>query len=761
MATSKGRRAGSTARAAGFVNAGCESETTITSVTATQSVASHAPNIADIKAHLFTLFAPEFVKDYPNAWIEVAFTKPNGKLNRAKLFSAFDLKAAADFAFAKNRARFNIYVGAALRQGERPPSGRATKKNFLAAAFAWVEYDKAGDRERVADICKAEQLEPAMRNGTGTTPNPRDHLYFRNATPIKEHAELEAANEALQQLLGTDSVSNCDRVLRLAGTVSYPSADKIARGYVTELTTLKIAGDPPSYSVDALCSLRKVRAAPAQAPATASASSSKPTNAFLQYPAAIGVTLGLDDDELAALLDRHPNGTGTNWHEDMLAATWEMLVRGYDLFAIHRTIAASCKDGVLDKDIGPLIDKKYAEFQQAEREADIGKPAKPKARAIVATPYVWKDPSTIPLREWLYGRQFIRKFVSATVAPGGIGKSSLEIAEVLAMVSGKTLLGVAPDELLRVWFYNLEDPREEIERRVQAAAIQFNLTADDIGDRMYLDCGRDQPLVIAMTLRNNTVINRPVVDAIVAEIIARKIDVLIVDPFVSCHKVQENDNSAYDMIVKEWGRVADLGNCAIELVHHARKSSGNDTEITVESSRGGKSLTDACRMVRTINPMTKDEATSAGVENHRFYFRTFGSKLNLAPPPDKSDWFKLVSVDLGNGPASMAGTGGDSVGVVTKWEWPDHLDGVTGRDFDAVAAVIRSGQWRESSQATAWVGHAVARAMKLDVNSKAHKAKIKTLLKVWLASGALVVVNGTSEDRKPAKFIEVRDETEE
>jgi hypothetical protein len=50
--------------------------------------------------------------------------------------------------------------------------------------------------------------------------------------------------------------------------------------------------------------------------------------------------------------------------------------------------------------------------------------------------------------------------------------------------------------------------------------------------------------VIATTTRTGATIARPVVDAMVAEIITRKIDVLIIDPFVSCHELPENDNTA-------------------------------------------------------------------------------------------------------------------------------------------------------------------------------------------------------------------------
>jgi RecA-family ATPase len=68
---------------------------------------------------------------------------------------------------------------------------------------------------------------------------------------------------------------------------------------------------------------------------------------------------------------------------------------------------------------------------------------------------VWAEPSTIPPREWLYGKHLIRKFATATVAPGGVGKSSLELIEALSIVTGRDLLGkgMVP-ERGRVWWWN-------------------------------------------------------------------------------------------------------------------------------------------------------------------------------------------------------------------------------------------------------------------------------------------------------------------
>jgi AAA domain len=377
----------------------------------------------------------------------------------------------------------------------------------------------------------------------------------------------------------------------------------------------------------------------------------------------------------------------------------------------------------------------------------------PNARKpIRATPYNWKDPATIPQRDWLYGRLLLRKFVTATISPGGVGKSSLIAAEALAMVSGKALLEVSPQEKLRVWLWNLEDPQEETERKIQAAALHYKLGPGDIGDRLLVDSGRDQRLVIAVTERNGVAIVQPVVDELVAEIIARKIDVIVIDPFVSCHEVAENDNPAMDRVVKQWGKVADRGNCAVHLVDHTRKM-GDSSEVTTESSRGGSAKTDACRVVRVVNRMSEKQATDAGVDNHRLYFRTYSDKGNLQPPADGSDWFKLESVDLGNGPMGLPG---DSVGVATRWDWPDLTAGMTAADYDKVVAVIKGGKWKENIQAKNWVGNAIAEALGLNVKDADDKAKIKAALKMYLRAGTLVVVEQQDSERRQTKlFVEV------
>ena len=359
------------------------------------------------------------------------------------------------------------------------------------------------------------------------------------------------------------------------------------------------------------------------------------------------------------------------------------------------------------------------------------------------TGFVWQDPSTIPPREWLYGRHLIRKQVSVTVAPGGVGKSSLTICEALAMASERELLGDWTAKGLKVWIYNLEDTRDELERRIIGAMQHYGIKPEEVAGRLYVDTGRERSLCAAITTREGTQILKPVLDALAQEIAAREIDVLVIDPFVSSHQVGENDNGAIDLVAKEWARLADRCNCAIELVHHTRKTNGE--EATTESGRGASALLAAARSGRVLNKMSDVLKAKAGVQDDpATYFAITRDKANLAPA-GKREWRRMASVPLSNG---------DSVGVVEFWKWPDTFDGVATKDLLSVQQAIEGKQPRYSDQAGEdWAGCIVAEVLGMDAT--ADRKRIKRIIETWIKSGALKKVQVKRDYRKERPCLEV------
>src|SRR3954466_12859112 len=85
------------------------------------------------------------------------------------------------------------------------------------------------------------------------------------------------------------------------------------------------------------------------------------------------------------------------------------------------------------------------------------------------------DPTKIPPRQWLYGTQLLRGFVSVLVAPGGTGKSAYAMAVATAVASGRPILGEHIFARVNVAVLNLEDPLHELDRRLAAICMRHRV----------------------------------------------------------------------------------------------------------------------------------------------------------------------------------------------------------------------------------------------------------------------------------------------
>ncbi|WP_144708696.1 AAA family ATPase [Aminobacter sp. J15] len=383
----------------------------------------------------------------------------------------------------------------------------------------------------------------------------------------------------------------------------------------------------------------------------------------------------------------------------------------------------------------------------------------PEDKPITARPFVLRDPATIPPREWLYGRHYIRRYLTSTVGAGGGGKSAHAIPEVLSMVTGRPLLD--PDgsrtSPLRVWYVNAEDPQDEIDRRFHAAAKHFAVTADEIADRLFTDSGRDQEFVVMRQEGRGFKVCQPVIDDMVSEIQRRRIDVVVIDPLVSTHEVPENDNSAMQRVAKAWTEVADRANCCVEVIHHVVKG---QNEATADSARGGGALKDKVRSMRVLNAMSQAEAEKVGLESPAGYFRIDFGKVNLVAV-GKSLWRRIVSVPLGNGKG--LGQAGDEVGVVEPWRWPSQEDlaeqaaeqrrnvvaHVSPETLAGIKVRLAASSYKADPKGKPWAGEVL-----LEAGLATSRDEAKAMLGAWVDIGELEVAEEIDPvSRHPRKFL--------
>lgn len=387
----------------------------------------------------------------------------------------------------------------------------------------------------------------------------------------------------------------------------------------------------------------------------------------------------------------------------------------------------------------------------------------PVSGVITPTPFQWVEPGDIAPRAWLYGHHLIRRFVSVTVSPGGLGKSSLELVEALAMTSGRHLLKddrVRTDEPLRVWYWNGEDPQDETQRRVVAAALHHGLKPSDFALRLFTDTGREQAILLGQIAAGQITLDDALFDDLEREIIARRIDVFILDPFVSAHRMGENDNNAIDAVIKRLGKLAERANCAVEIVHHVRKPSGGSREQTdVNDARGASALIGGVRSARVLNVMSQEiaEAIPDFNPDDRFsYFSVANGKANMSKRSSEAKWRRLHDFDLGNGPVGVS----DRVGVVEHYALPEKAQAL-----DALppnAAVIAQRAVAESPMAARhdvqspdWVGHLIGKRLGINSVDKQGKFTLKIAISTWIKSGVLGVEIAKDGKGMPREYVRV------
>ena len=208
------------------------------------------------------------------------------------------------------------------------------------------------------------------------------------------------------------------------------------------------------------------------------------------------------------------------------------------------------------------------------------------------TPLSDFDEENLPRREWIYGTDYIRKYVSVVASAGGIGKTSQAIAEGLSIVTGRALLGVDVKTPCNVWIINLEDPEEELRMRALAARKHYQIPREAIEGKLFLDGEDTMQMTLAVEGKNGIVTNGAFIKKMRDKIIENDIGVVIIDPFVSTHLVNENNNASIQAVVAMLRSLARQTRASISLVHHTRKGNGEDAGV--DSVRGAGSLIGGC-----------------------------------------------------------------------------------------------------------------------------------------------------------------------
>ena len=658
--------------------------------------------------------------------IEIRSISQGGSTQAAR-FNYKNINDAVQHAEAMNNAKANIYMCINPVDPITPiPAGKAAKDtDILAAFYCFADADTEGAMENIKQFAGPKLT---MSVKTGSTPFARGHAYWQLEEPCKNLDAWREVQKSIAASLHTDpAVINPSRIMRVAGTVSWPNQKKQDKGYIPELVTMRTEF---STDRDPQPMERMMRAFPkAEAKPTSSLDIDLGQQAMDRQMAVQNVLAG-DDWHLnmVRLVGSYVNKGLSD--EEIHAITDSFTLAGYTVDDTRNEVQKAI-DGARNKGWTPPPDPVQQRIeQQNEALSEDTEQSWP-------TPYDTFNALTLPRREWVYGYDYIRKYISVTASAGGIGKTSLINVEALAIATGRPLLGVAVKQQTNVWVINLEDPISEMQMRTIAAMQHYGITPEEIKGRLFMDGEDTMQITLAAESRDGLITNDDLLAHITRKVKQNDIGAIILDPFVSAHLVNENNNGSIQAVVAMLRKLARDTNSSVQLVHHIRKGNGDDA--TIDSVRGAGSLIGAARAARVINRITPDDAIALGVDEHEALgiFRVDDGKANLAPPSDKAIYRRMQSVEIANG---------EHIGVATEFKLPDMFDDVTTKNLynvqRAVGEAEKQGEaYRENSQAANWIGIAIAEELDLDLEKPNQLAKAKAILKQWIKSGSLKKVS--------------------
>ncbi len=365
------------------------------------------------------------------------------------------------------------------------------------------------------------------------------------------------------------------------------------------------------------------------------------------------------------------------------------------------------------------------------------------------------DDAPISPRGWLLGTTSCRRFVGSLLSEGGVGKTALRIAQALALATDRPITGEHVFQRCRVLIVSLEDDRDELRRRVRAAMQHHGISQDEVRGWLFLATpdATAGKLVVADDMGQPA--RSKLADTLEACITKRAIDVVILDPFVKSHGVEENNNAAMDAVVAVLADMATRHDIAIDVPHHTRKGTAGPGDA--DAGRGASAMKDAARLVYTLTRMTTEEAQNLGIEekDRRFLIRMDSAKVNIAPPLEEAKWFRLVGVPLGN--ATDLYPKGDEVQTVEVWTPPNAWDGLSSHLLNRILDEIDTGlpdgnRYSDGNRAT---DRAAWRAVTKHAPEKT-EAEARRIINTWVKNGVLVSTDYESPTvRKTVKGLQV------
>jgi hypothetical protein len=272
-----------------------------------------------------------------------------------------------------------------------------------------------------------------------------------------------------------------------------------------------------------------------------------------------------------------------------------------------------------------------------------------------------------------------------------------------------------------------------MDRRIAAVLLHHGIKREEIKGHLF--CWSPKGIKLAEIKGNSPQIGE-LERRLRGKIKRLGIDLVLVDPLIKAHGVEENNNNAMDFVCELLTRIGIDYDIAVDAALHTKK--GVLSAGDADNGRGASSVRDAGRLGYTLTTMTDEEAKTFGVEpgQRRFYVRLDKAKVNIEPPAEKATWFKLVGVRLGNGNEMYPN--GDEVQTVEPWTPPELWADLSTATLNVVLTEIDAGManGQRYSDANAARDRAAWKVVQRHCPNKT-EPQCREIIRTWVKNGVL------------------------
>lgn len=266
-----------------------------------------------------------------------------------------------------------------------------------------------------------------------------------------------------------------------------------------------------------------------------------------------------------------------------------------------------------------------------------------------------RDPSGIPQRPWMIDRMLMLHQLTVLLAPGSAGKSSVSLAIVAHLAVGRDFGPYKVHTRCRSIVYNGEDDIDEQSRRLMAVCQAYELDYDEVKRNIMLLSADELHLKLAVPGANGSVApNTVMIDQLIRMASDPEVGLVVYDPLVDVHDVNEIDNAQMNTVMRIMRYVAKMANVASLICHHTTKGAGAKQEDRVgnmDISRGASAIVYKARIAFTLLNASQSDAETYNMQDHErnTWVRMDDAKMNLTLSSVRPTWFHKEAVRIPNG----------------------------------------------------------------------------------------------------------------